>query len=60
MFDDGTTGPRGGADEFEKKAKALGATVLRYVIRAGDKDFRPILGTIPKDVDAIYAIHLGA
>jgi len=55
VFDDGTTGPRGGADEFEKKAKALGATVLRYVIRAGDKDFRPILGTIPKDVDAIYA-----
>ena len=55
VFDDGTTGPRGGADEFEKKAKKLGATVLRYVIRAGDKDFRPILGTIPKDVDAIYA-----
>jgi branched-chain amino acid transport system substrate-binding protein len=55
VFDDGTTGPRGGADEFEKKGKALGATVLRYVIRAGDKDFRPILGTIPKDVDAIYA-----
>lgn len=55
VFDDGTTGPRGGADEFEKKAKTLGATVLRYVVRAGDKDFRPILGTIPKDVDAIYA-----
>src|SRR2546425_697680 len=29
VFDDGTTGPRGGADEFEKKAKTLGATVLR-------------------------------
>jgi branched-chain amino acid transport system substrate-binding protein len=55
VFDDGTTGPRGGADEFAKKAKALGAMVFRYVIRAGDKDFRPILGTIPKDVDAIYA-----
>jgi len=55
VFDDGTTGPRGGADEFEKKAKQLGATVLRYVIRVGDKDFRPILGTIPKDVDAVYA-----
>jgi branched-chain amino acid transport system substrate-binding protein len=55
LFDDGTTGPRGAADEFEKKGKALGATVLRFVIRAGDKDFRPILGTIPKDVDAIYA-----
>ena len=55
VFDDGTTGPRGAADEFEKKAKALDATVIRYVIRAGDEDFRPILGTIPKDVDAIYA-----
>ena len=55
VFDDGTTGPRGAADEFEKKAKSLNATVLRYVIRAGDKDFRPILGTIPKDTDAIYA-----
>src|SRR5215475_10763942 len=28
VFDDGTTGPRGGADEFEKKAKSLGATVF--------------------------------
>jgi branched-chain amino acid transport system substrate-binding protein len=55
VFDDGTTGPRGAADAFDGKAKALGATVLRYVIRAGDKDFRPVLGTIPKDVDAIYA-----
>jgi branched-chain amino acid transport system substrate-binding protein len=55
VFDDGTTGPRGAADAFDGKAKALGATVLRYVIRAGDKDFRPVLGTIPKDVDSIYA-----
>lgn len=55
IFDDGTTGPRGAADEAEKKAKALGAEVLRYVIRSGDKDFRAILGTMPKDVDAIYA-----
>jgi branched-chain amino acid transport system substrate-binding protein len=55
VFDDGTTGPRGVADEVEKKAKALGATVLRYVIRSGDKDFRAILGTVPKDVNLIYA-----
>ena len=55
VFDDGTTGPKGAADEFEKKAKSLGATVLRYVIRAGDKDFRAILGTMPKDVNGIYA-----
>jgi branched-chain amino acid transport system substrate-binding protein len=55
VFDDGTTGPKGVADEFEKKAKSLGATVLRYVVRAGDKDFRSILGTMPKDVNGIYA-----
>jgi branched-chain amino acid transport system substrate-binding protein len=55
IFDDGTTGPRGAADEAEKQAKAMGTTALRYVIRAGDKDFRAILGTLPKDVNAIYA-----
>jgi branched-chain amino acid transport system substrate-binding protein len=55
VFDDGTTGPRGAADEVEKQAKTMGATVLRYVIRSGDKDFRAILGTIPKDVNGIYA-----
>jgi branched-chain amino acid transport system substrate-binding protein len=56
IFDDGTTGPRGGADEVEKKAKAMGATTYRYVIRSGDKDFRAVLGTIPKDVDVIVPV----
>lgn len=55
VFDDGTTGPRGVADAYEAQGKKMGATVLRFVIRAGDKDFRSILGTIPKDVDGIYA-----
>jgi branched-chain amino acid transport system substrate-binding protein len=55
IFDDGTTGPKGVADEVEKKTKALGATPLRYVVRAGDKDFRAVLGTLPKDVDVLYA-----
>ena len=55
IFDDGTTGPKGAADEVEKKAKALGAQASRYVVRAGDKDFRAILGTLPKDTDVIYA-----
>src|SRR5260370_10407912 len=55
IFDDGTTGPRGAADEAEKQAKSMGASVQRYVIRAGDKDFRAVLGTMPKDTDAIYA-----
>lgn len=55
IFDDGTTGPKGAADEVEKTAKKLGATPLRYVIRSGDKDFRAILATMPKDVNVIYA-----
>ena len=55
VIDDGTTGPRGAADEFAIKGKALGATVLRFSIRAGDKDFGPILRTIPNDIDGIYA-----
>jgi branched-chain amino acid transport system substrate-binding protein len=55
VFDDGTTGPRGVADEVEKKGSELGVEIQRYVIRAGDKDFRAILGTLPKDIDLIYA-----
>ncbi|WP_088344265.1 MULTISPECIES: branched-chain amino acid ABC transporter substrate-binding protein [Rhodomicrobium] len=55
IIDDGTAGPRGQGDEAEKQAKAMGAKVTRFVIRAGDKDFRAILGTIPKDTDVIYA-----
>jgi branched-chain amino acid transport system substrate-binding protein len=55
IFDDGTTGPKGVADEVEKKATQLGAQTFRYVIRSGDKDFRAILATIPKDVSIVYA-----
>jgi branched-chain amino acid transport system substrate-binding protein len=55
VFDDGTTGPRGVADEVEKKGKALGIDISRYAIRSGDKDFRAVLGTLPKDTDLIYA-----
>lgn len=55
IFDDGTTGPRGWADEFDKKARELGAEVYRFVIRAGDKDLRSVLGTVPKDIDVIGA-----
>jgi branched-chain amino acid transport system substrate-binding protein len=53
IFDDGTTGPKGFADEFEKAAKGHGAQTLRYQVRQGDKDFRAILGTLPKDVNLI-------
>ena len=52
---DGTTGPRGAADAAEKQAKTMGIGVMRFVLRSGDKDFRAVLGTVPKDVDVIYA-----
>ena len=39
--DDGAEGRRRRGRE---EAKAMGATALRYVIRAGDKDFRAVLG----------------
>jgi len=55
IFDDGTTGPRGAADEAEKQAKAMGVSAQRFVLRSGDKDFRAVLGTMAKDVDVIYA-----
>jgi branched-chain amino acid transport system substrate-binding protein len=55
VFDDGTTGPRGVADEVEKKGKELGLEIERYVLRSGDKDFRAILGTVPEDINLIYA-----
>jgi branched-chain amino acid transport system substrate-binding protein len=55
VFDDGTTGPRGVADEAAKKGEELGVEIERYVIRSGDKDFRAILGTLPKDIDLVYA-----
>jgi branched-chain amino acid transport system substrate-binding protein len=55
VFDDGTTGPRGVADEASKKGEELGVEIERYVIRSGDKDFRAILGTLPEDIDLIYA-----
>jgi branched-chain amino acid transport system substrate-binding protein len=55
VFDYGTTGQTWVGDTVEVEGKKLGVTILRYSIRPGDKDFRSILGTIPKDVDGIYA-----
>lgn len=54
-IDDGTTGPKVNNDLMQKEAESLGISVSRYTIRAGDKDFRSVLGTIPKDVGAIVA-----
>ena len=38
-----------------RRASGSGVTVLRFAIHAGDKDFRAVLGSVPKDVDGIYA-----
>ncbi|MBI4352858.1 MAG: branched-chain amino acid ABC transporter substrate-binding protein [Candidatus Omnitrophica bacterium] len=44
VMDDHTTYGKGLADEFEKKFKALGGTVLRRdAITQGEKDFTPLL-----------------
>jgi branched-chain amino acid transport system substrate-binding protein len=53
VIDDQATGTKGLADEFEKKAKTLGIQVQRGAIKVGDKDFRAVLSTIPKDSDGI-------
>jgi len=56
ILDDMTTYGRGLANEFEKKAKALGATVLGHEgITQGDKDFTPSLTKIKAaDPDLVY------
>ena len=47
ILDDQTTYGRGLADEFEKKFKALGGTVLRHDgITQGEKDYMPLLTRI--------------
>ena len=47
IVDDQTTYGRGLADQFEKKFKALGGTVLRHDgITQGEKDFMPLLTKI--------------
>ena len=54
VLDDQTTFGKGVADEFVKKVESEGVKPMRSVIKAGDKDFRAVLGTIPKDTAAIY------
>ena len=53
VIDDQSTGGKGAADEFDKKAKDLGIATQRGAIKVGDKDFRAILSTMPKDIDAV-------
>jgi branched-chain amino acid transport system substrate-binding protein len=54
VLDDQTTFGKGVADEFVKRVEAAGIKPTRAVIKAGDKDFRAVLGTVPKDTQAIY------
>ena len=51
------TVPRGraGSPTSSRRRARTGVEIERYVIRSGDKDFRAILGTLPKDIDLIYA-----
>jgi branched-chain amino acid transport system substrate-binding protein len=53
MLDDQSTGGKGLADAFEGKAKELGIQLARGAIKVGDKDFRAVLSTIPKDIDGL-------
>jgi branched-chain amino acid transport system substrate-binding protein len=54
VLDDQSTGGKGLADQFEKQATQLGMTTQRGAIKVGDKDFRAILSTMPRDIDAVY------
>lgn len=56
IIDDKTTYGKGLADEFEKKARELGAEILGHEgITQGDKDFTPLLTKIkPFEPDLIY------
>ncbi len=56
VIDDKTTYGKGLADEFEKKARELGAEILGHEgITQGDKDFTPLLTKVkPLAPDLIY------
>ncbi|HCM42341.1 MAG TPA: branched-chain amino acid ABC transporter substrate-binding protein [Candidatus Omnitrophota bacterium] len=56
VIDDKTTYGKGLADEFEKKARELGAEILGHEgITQGDKDFTPLLTKIkPLEPELIY------
>jgi branched-chain amino acid transport system substrate-binding protein len=47
-------------DRIEKLTGPDGVKTTRFSIRPQDKDFRAVLGTIPKDVDAMIANITGA
>lgn len=55
VIDDKTPYGKGLADVFAKKVTDLGGQVLtRQAINVGDKDFRPLLGSLPKDFDFLF------
>lgn len=47
-------------DRIEKLTGPDGVKTSRYSIRPQDKDFRAVIGTIPKDIDAMIANVTGA
>jgi len=54
-IDDQSSYGVGLVDQFTAKANAEGLEVLKSAaIKAGDKDFRAVLGTIPNDTEVIY------
>ncbi|WP_113703298.1 branched-chain amino acid ABC transporter substrate-binding protein [Nonomuraea lactucae] len=54
-IDDQSSYGVGLVDEFTATAEKSGLTIVKSAaIKAGDKDFRAVLGTIPKDTEVIY------
>jgi branched-chain amino acid transport system substrate-binding protein len=54
-IDDQSSYGVGLVDQFTKKAQQQGLEILKSAaIKAGDKDFRAVLGTIPRETQVIY------
>lgn len=54
-IDDQSSYGVGLVDQFTEAAETRGLTILKSAaIKAGDKDFRAVLGTIPQDTEVIY------
>ena len=55
VIDDQTLYGKGLADAFAKAFSAQGGTVLvRPTVKPGDRDFRALLGGLPKDFDVLF------
>jgi branched-chain amino acid transport system substrate-binding protein len=55
VIDDQTLYGKGLADLFARSFAALGGTVVaRATVKVGDRDFRALLGALPKDFDVLF------